>query len=89
MLIFRSKLLGFGMCDAAVPQSQLFRLRRWRGGSTQFGVASSTVAAQETALEWVKKDNRRMLHVVYRVGDLDRTIKYAESQKLVLLCWLF
>ncbi|WVZ15945.1 hypothetical protein V8G54_013511 [Vigna mungo] len=26
-------------------------------------------------LEWPKKDNRRMLHVVYRVGDLDRTIK--------------
>lgn len=28
-------------------------------------------------LEWPKKDKRRMLHVVYRVGDLERTIKYA------------
>ena len=37
---------------------------------------ASTSAAQENVLEWVKKDKRRMLHVVYRVGDLDRTIKY-------------
>lgn len=36
---------------------------------------ASTSAAHESALEWVKKDKRRMLHVVYRVGDLDRTIK--------------
>ncbi|XP_022142112.1 putative lactoylglutathione lyase [Momordica charantia] len=27
-------------------------------------------------LEWAKKDKRRFLHVVYRVGDLDRTIKF-------------
>ncbi|TKY54002.1 putative lactoylglutathione lyase [Spatholobus suberectus] len=27
-------------------------------------------------LEWPKKDKRRLLHVVYRVGDLDRTIKF-------------
>ncbi|CAI8590680.1 unnamed protein product [Vicia faba] len=27
-------------------------------------------------LEWPKKDNHRFLHVVYRVGDLDRTIKF-------------
>lgn len=27
-------------------------------------------------LEWSKKDKRRFLHVVYRVGDLDRTIKF-------------
>jgi len=31
----------------------------------------------EIDLEWPKKDNRRLLHVVYRVGDLERTIKYA------------
>jgi len=28
-------------------------------------------------LEWPKQDKKRMLHVVYRVGDLDRTIKLA------------
>jgi len=31
----------------------------------------------ETVLDWHKQDNKRMLHAVYRVGDLDRTIKYA------------
>lgn len=47
----------------------------------------STIASQENSLEWVKKDKRRMLHVVYRVGDLDRTIKYvmANSSELPLL----
>ncbi|GLT83292.1 hypothetical protein SLE2022_015890 [Rubroshorea leprosula] len=33
-------------------------------------------AANLGILEWPKKDNRRLLHVVYRVGDLDRTIKF-------------
>lgn len=32
--------------------------------------------AEDSLLEWAKKDKRRFLHVVYRVGDLDRTIKY-------------
>ncbi|MBA0810339.1 hypothetical protein Gohar_002343 [Gossypium harknessii] len=49
-------------------------------------VHASTATAQETALEWVKKDKRRMLHVVYRVGDLDRTIKfYTECLGMKLL----
>jgi len=30
----------------------------------------------EIDLDWPKKDNRRFLHVVYSVGDLERTIKY-------------
>ncbi|KAJ3693605.1 hypothetical protein LUZ60_009085 [Juncus effusus] len=34
------------------------------------------MASSENALEWVQKDKRRMLHAVYRVGDLDRTIKF-------------
>ncbi|PWA98850.1 glyoxalase/Bleomycin resistance protein/Dioxygenase superfamily protein [Artemisia annua] len=46
----------------------------------------STTITQETALEWVKSDKRRMLHVVYRVGDLDRTIKfYTECLGMKLL----
>ena len=32
----------------------------------------------ETVLDWHKQDNKRTLHAVYRVGDLDRTIKYAD-----------
>lgn len=39
----------------------------------------STAATQENVLDWVKQDNRRMLHVVYRVGDLDKSIKYVIS----------
>lgn len=37
-------------------------------------------------LEWPKKDNCRMLHVVYRVGDLDRTIKLVFCD--MSSCWL-
>ena len=40
---------------------------------------SVAAASPENVLEWVKQDKRRMLHVVYRVGDLDRTIKYVLS----------
>ncbi|XP_009417711.2 probable lactoylglutathione lyase, chloroplastic isoform X2 [Musa acuminata AAA Group] len=47
---------------------------------------TSTPVNQEEALEWVNKDNRRMLHVVYRVGDLDKTIKfYTECLGMKLL----
>ncbi|XP_043692017.1 lactoylglutathione lyase GLX1-like [Telopea speciosissima] len=35
-----------------------------------------TVVPNENLSEWVKNDKRRMLHVVYRIGDLDRTIKF-------------
>ncbi|CAL5183918.1 unnamed protein product [Lathyrus oleraceus] len=45
-------------------------------------------AAQSNAelLEWPKKDKRRFLHAVYRVGDLDRTIKfYTEAFGMKLL----
>lgn len=34
------------------------------------------MAEKAELLEWPKKDKRRFLHVVYRVGDLDRTIQY-------------
>ncbi|AEE28796.1 glyoxalase/bleomycin resistance protein/dioxygenase superfamily protein [Arabidopsis thaliana] len=34
------------------------------------------MAEASDLLEWPKKDNRRFLHVVYRVGDLDRTIEF-------------
>ncbi|CAA0835926.1 glyoxalase I homolog [Striga hermonthica] len=37
--------------------------------------ANSVVPSTEL-LEWPKQDKRRFLHAVYRVGDLDRTIKF-------------
>lgn len=39
-------------------------------------MAEAHAAPNAELLEWPKKDKRRFLHVVYRVGDLDRTIKY-------------
>lgn len=38
--------------------------------------AATTPTTKESVLEWVKNDKRRLLHVVYRVGDLDKTIKW-------------
>lgn len=37
---------------------------------------SEAVVSSEHVLDWVKQDKRRFLHAVYRVGDLERTIKY-------------
>jgi lactoylglutathione lyase len=37
------------------------------------------MASKAELTEWAKHDDRRMLHVVYRVGDLDATIKYYED----------
>ncbi|XP_039039036.1 probable lactoylglutathione lyase, chloroplastic [Hibiscus syriacus] len=89
--------LLFSHLGSAAPESQLFGFKASkmsRGEENKSGmpivgnvVRASTAATQETAaLEWVKKDNRRMLHVVYRVGDLDRTIKfYTECLGMKLL----
>lgn len=71
----------------ALPQSQLLgakasELLRGEGNPLEAApfanlAQAGTAIAKENALEWVKNDKRRMLHVVYRVGDLDKTIKYA------------
>ncbi|KAF9662560.1 hypothetical protein SADUNF_Sadunf18G0066900 [Salix dunnii] len=77
--------------DAAVPQSHFFGLRAsskiWRGESRSISAGNMAQASTAASLlEWVKKDKRRMLHVVYRVGDLDRTIKfYTECLGMKLL----
>ncbi|XP_021821535.1 putative lactoylglutathione lyase [Prunus avium] len=47
---------------------------------------AKSAAPSAEILEWPKKDNRRLLHAVYRVGDLDRTIKfYTEALGMKLL----
>ena len=38
--------------------------------------SAAPAVPSDELLEWQKKDKRRFLHAVYRVGDLDRTIKY-------------
>ncbi|XP_009763572.1 putative lactoylglutathione lyase, chloroplastic isoform X2 [Nicotiana tabacum] len=80
----------------SVPQLQSFGLKasnllREKGGSLLVSAAgnmaqASTTTTQENVLEWVKQDKRRMLHVVYRVGDLEKTIKfYTECLGMKLL----
>ncbi|KAH1251711.1 hypothetical protein AAZX31_05G213600 [Glycine max] len=80
----------------SVSQSNSFGLKasrelRQHGNSTRIMASghvsqSISAASPENVLEWVKQDKRRMLHVVYRVGDLDRTIKfYTECLGMKLL----
>ncbi|KAH1244994.1 putative lactoylglutathione lyase, chloroplastic [Glycine max] len=45
----------------ALPQAQLFG-------------AEKIAQPEKNLFDWVKNDNRRFLHVVYRVGDLEKTI---------------
>ncbi|KAF5944949.1 hypothetical protein HYC85_019026 [Camellia sinensis] len=58
---------------ALVPNAGI---RRLESHLVDMAEAAPAVPSNEL-LEWPKKDKRRFLHVVYRVGDLDRTIKYA------------
>ncbi|KAM6583225.1 hypothetical protein CsatB_010227 [Cannabis sativa] len=91
-----SPTLSFLHLASAVPQSHLFGVKSsmpLRGECNSLAMAAagnvvqaSTAAAPEDVLEWVKSDKRRLLHVVYRVGDLDRTIKfYTECLGMKLL----
>ncbi|KAE9607561.1 hypothetical protein Lal_00026856 [Lupinus albus] len=91
----RSRSL-FNLPRTAVSQSHSFGLkaaRLFRQDATRMRVMAtgnvsqaSTAASSENVLEWVKQDKRRLLHVVYRVGDLDRTIKfYTECLGMKLL----
>ncbi|XLS80233.1 hypothetical protein HN51_046064 [Arachis hypogaea] len=73
---------------SAIPQSQslLFGVK----GSELFRVAEANVAKnliqpEQNLFEWVKNDNRRFLHVVYRVGDLDKTTKNATYDASIAL----
>jgi lactoylglutathione lyase len=59
----------------AIPQqSQLFGGK----GSQFFRIPEANAAEKldQNLFDWVQNDNRRFLHVVYSVGDLDKTIKY-------------
>ncbi|CAK8568860.1 unnamed protein product [Lathyrus sativus] len=41
-----------------------------------FGAKLSQANAAQNLFDWVQNDNRRFLHVVYSVADLDKTIKF-------------
>lgn len=74
-------LLGCSSGVRLLPQNfglKASRLLRHDSGSMRVMASRSMSQSvtQENALDWVKWDKRRMLHVVYRVGDFDKSIKY-------------
>ncbi|XP_015573177.1 lactoylglutathione lyase GLX1 isoform X2 [Ricinus communis] len=91
-----SRRLALFQLGAALPESHLLggrasKLLRVDGNTSEASTSSkmasmSTALAEQNVLEWVSNDKRRMLHVVYRVGDLDKTIKfYTECLGMKLL----
>ncbi|KAL3566264.1 hypothetical protein D5086_031679 [Populus alba] len=73
-----SRRLALFQLGAVIPQSQFL--------SGNLAPARSSEVTDQNVLEWVKNDKRRMLHVVYSVGDLDKTIKfYTECLGMKLL----
>ncbi|KAJ0964946.1 hypothetical protein J5N97_026084 [Dioscorea zingiberensis] len=82
--------------SSALSQAQMFGIRTYMKqraevngieASAPGNMAQTSISiSQESALEWVKRDRRRLLHVVYRVGDLEKTIKfYTECLGMKLL----
>ncbi|KAJ9168306.1 hypothetical protein P3X46_019849 [Hevea brasiliensis] len=91
-----SRRLALLKLGAAIPESHLLGVKASKllSGDVHMMKPSTspkmapvnTAVAEENALEWVNKDKRRMLHVVYRVGDLEKTIKfYTECLGMKLL----
>ncbi|KAG8635890.1 hypothetical protein MANES_16G072700v8 [Manihot esculenta] len=91
-----SRRLALLKLGAAIPESHLLGVRASKLLSADENMMRprtppkmapvSTAVAEENPLEWVNKDKRRMLHVVYRVGDLEKTIKfYTECLGMKLL----
>ncbi|KAI7745115.1 hypothetical protein M8C21_032011, partial [Ambrosia artemisiifolia] len=67
-----SRRLALIHLGAAIPQTHLFGA----AASTLLKSDDDVVVTKENATHWSTKDNRKMLHVVYRVADLDKTIKF-------------
>ncbi|GLT85432.1 hypothetical protein SLE2022_036220 [Rubroshorea leprosula] len=81
-----SRRLALFQLGTAIPQSQFFGAKASNllkaerntieGSAIDRSALVSTAIKEQDALEWAKNDMRRMLHAVYRVGDLDNTIKF-------------
>lgn len=69
--ISQSHLLGSKASILSSPEKNIMEAGTF-GNIAQ----ASLVVTKENALEWAKTDKRRLFHVVYRVGDLDKTIKF-------------
>ncbi|XP_010668262.2 putative lactoylglutathione lyase [Beta vulgaris subsp. vulgaris] len=81
-----SRRLSLIQIGTVVSQPQMFGFKESTLSSPEGNVLDTgtvgnvaqamPTVSEETALEWTKNDKRRLLHVVYRVGDLDKTIKF-------------
>ncbi|KAL0311975.1 UNVERIFIED_CONTAM: putative lactoylglutathione lyase, chloroplastic [Sesamum radiatum] len=81
-----SRRIALFQLSTVLSQSELFvanapKFLRTEGKSeTSMLIADiaqeTTSVTEKDVLEWTKSDKRRLLHVVYRVGDLDKTIKF-------------
>ncbi|CAA2959005.1 probable lactoylglutathione lyase, chloroplastic [Olea europaea subsp. europaea] len=90
-----SRRIALLQLGTAISQSQLFdaNAKLLRNVGNKFETSMLPVDAEPTSsvtaeniLEWTKRDNRRMLHAVYRVGNLDKTIRfYTECLGMKLL----
>ncbi|CAI9755687.1 unnamed protein product [Fraxinus pennsylvanica] len=90
-----SRRIALFQLVTAISQPQLFdanaKLSRTVGNKSETSMLPvdaepTTSVTAENVLEWTKRDNRRMLHAVYRVGNLDKTIKfYTECLGMKLL----
>ena len=70
---------SFALCRPLRVQRQQVRRALSVVATASSGVGSSVesnMATPEQLVEFTKKDNRRLLHVVYRVGNLEKTIKF-------------
>ncbi|KAL5665005.1 hypothetical protein ACJX0J_025113, partial [Zea mays] len=71
---------------AALQPEQVAGTRPLRLTRSEASAVAKPRTSADEAISWAKKDNRRLLHVVYRVGDLDKTIKfYTECLGMKLL----
>ena len=68
--VSQSHLLGFKESTLSKPERNILEV-----GTTGNVAQASPIIKDENFVDWAKNDKRRLLHVVYRVGDLDKTIK--------------
>lgn len=82
-----SRRLTLVHIGAGIQQARFFGVRTSNNVRAEGNMAQADATVSEYSLqEWAKKDKRRLLHVVYRVGDLDKTIKfYTECLGMKLL----
>ncbi|XP_075522505.1 lactoylglutathione lyase GLX1-like [Primulina tabacum] len=68
--------LGTGLLATNAPKLSRTEDNKLETRTPMWEIAQATSLNEENVLEWTKTDNRRLLHVVFRVGNLDKTIRF-------------